>query len=117
MYLEPTTVMDPKTSCMLFLLTVLLHACTFFFLQNVASCFKNYISPLDGVVLSISQEVLSGKQEASRVALVPQGVPPVQQPVFTQQQQQHCSGSRPGRTNSTASYHALHETLDVSVFR
>jgi len=116
MYLEPTTVMDPKTSCLLFLLTVVLHACTFFFLQNVASCFKNYISPLDGVVLSISQEVLSGEQEASRVALVPRGPPPVKQPVFTHQQQQ-CSGSRPGRTNSTASYHALHETLDVSVFR
>ena len=111
MHGEPVPVIDSKDSYLLFGLTVFLHACTFFFLQNVASCFKDYISPLDGVVVTITQDVVPpGKQEgemASRAA------PALKQ----QQQQQQYNGSRFGSTNSAASYHALHETLDVSVFR
>jgi hypothetical protein len=45
MHVEPTSAMETSTSVTLFVLTVLLYTCTFFFLQNVASNFKDYISP------------------------------------------------------------------------
>ena len=106
--------MDPQTSTMLFVLTVFLHACTFFFLQNVASCFKDYISPLEGVVLALTQEPTPpGKQEAPQLVAVAQGGASAGQ--YKQQQQYH--GSRlSSATTSAASYHALHDSLDVSVF-
>ena len=106
---EPASVMDSKDSYLLFGLTIFLHACTFFFLQNIASCFKDYISPLDGVVvLAITQEVVpSGEQEDA----VPFKAMPAPKML------QMYNGSRFSSTNPAASYHALHETLDVSVFR
>jgi hypothetical protein len=112
MHAEPTSVMDPRDSYLLFILTVFLHACTFFFLQNVASCFKDYISPLDGVVLAVKQEVAApGRPEEAQQqeVAVPRAVPALKQ--------QYYGGSRFISTNSAANYHALHETLDVSVFR
>jgi hypothetical protein len=126
--------MDPDTINTLLVITVLLHAGTFFFLQHVASHFKEYISPLEGVMLSAvmgsdasvataaygADGGLAGPHtyeergagahpaDANGIALGVTQAGAVYQ---------NRGGSRDGRGGVIANYHALHETLDVSVFR
>ena len=117
MYVQPTSVMDPYLGAVLFVFTFLVHGITFFLLQNVASCFKDYISPLEGVMVTVLQTPtppLPGLDKAKDPAGEEAGrhMPPAA--VVAQARVPYLSARG---SSTTAHYYALHETLDVSVFR
>jgi hypothetical protein len=92
---------DPATTWMLFVITMILHIITFHVLQYFADSFKTYLtlSAIDGI-LSETQEMVVKKHVQQYVAQ---------------------SGTEIHAYNPTSlsrmPYQPLHETLDVSVFR
>jgi hypothetical protein len=105
--------MNPMLVWTLFVLTMVLHAVTFFFLQGVSNYFKTYIeiSPVGG-----NDNMTIQKKTESGVVV---NNNPTQMRtagcinVFNRESVQHsCTDSK-----SRVYYQPLHETLDVSVFR
>lgn len=104
--------MEPSTGWLLFVLTMIIHACTFFILQSIADKFSSYMLRTD---LSIVKGVNPiPKNQAGMQENLPHGIksdqsrymlPDFNIPIGG------IGGSKRGQ------YQQLHETLDVSVFR
>jgi len=99
--------MEPSTGWLLFVLTMIIHACTFFILQSIADKFSSYmlrtdLSIVKGVPIPKKQENLPHgiKSDQNRYMLPDFNIP---------------IGGIGG--SKRAEYQQLHETLDVSVFR
>ena len=97
--------MEPSTGWLLFVLTMIIHACTFFILQSIADKFSSYMLRTD---LSIVKGVnpIPKKQEN-----IPHGIKSDQNRYILPEFRVPIIGSK------RAEYQQLHETLDVSVFR
>jgi hypothetical protein len=101
--------MEPSTGWLLFVLTMIIHACTFFILQSVADRFSTYmLRPHANIVKGVDPipkkqaEMHENLPHETHSAQIRYMLPEFRLPII---------GSK--RTE----YQQLHETLDVSVFR
>lgn len=114
--------MDPNTTWILFSLTAIIHAATFFFLQHMANCFREYITATGGNGVCKNTAQMENIQNAPDTAFPEMHGRTV--PTILEQTEKIFNKTLTVATTpasgyfyQNARYTPLHESLDVSIFR
>jgi hypothetical protein len=112
--------MDPFTIWILFVVTMIIHATTFCFLQGVADQFRSCISPTLGSSRTFDPNNIDPNQsdhpkvlKSTKATHVMSGT----SGFFNNEYYRDMLPPLRVESGSRVQYHALHDTLDVSVFR
>ena len=106
--------METSTAWMLFVLTGMIHAGTFIFVQEVANGFKQYISATGGMNHTPGSILSDDGSEPTMLELHTTNTPPG--PDATRHHTQPLQNSA-GHYQDARQYKPLHDILDVSIFR